>query len=911
MLKKILSLALVIIWVLSTICIEPAYSSPPAVEYLCALGIQLYRQGNYNDALSEFGAVLTLEPDNKTALKYVNAIFKPEGQPVKKGEATSLPAKTYRRPGKYDVMEEALNSYDKKPTKEEAVQNALEIAGIKVSGEAQLRLGLESGNFLWKRANWDLNEKNFRVISNTAFDRRENTFDPRIYDRFRVQLDSPDKEGFGFHSNIVADPWSYTGKSDKITVTSAFGDAAEVQLKTWGNTGYTVNEIVDTNRFGNSFALPEMKVRSNSQVDPFTIKGAFSPNDTFNFPAIKIYQEFQPIREFWMDYNQENLKVRLFPIAYENQALTFDDPLKLSNNRIWWEDSPWIRDWKSGIFNSGVTPTVDFTKGYWDKTLSFFTRDSEGQRLTSLRGLSVDFNPSENTSLVSSIATPKTLWQDYSEINNVMSATRFKHLLADKFDIGITYTARLGINTEAHKTDAKNFVGATDLSYEVAEGLTANLELARSQSNYDLTTSQFETDKTGNAYYFSLVGRYPREKIIETKYGYDGIQPEDKDRFFSKFRFFFSRMDESFDQPLSSYVETRDDEFWGRHIHFRQPFKYYYQGEGQMLSWDDIKNFRIGNGIDIGRTTTGLRVESQLWDKRVDNLLDVRNVRTPEGKFVENVVREELTWQVNDKLTSKLLGIYNKLPQTKAGTDPFIFNTSTGRYYDNVLIQDDTDPSLKTGSLGMEYAFFDWLSLNGIWEYTNDYSLGYDNFPRGIFNDGSLYSIYYENGNKYRNIGNFLYYQQFFPTPPYPYYNIIKSGLDFTLSRQWNFYLDYTRNPFEKAGQVDDNMNHVGLELVYTPTPKFSAMLKYTYSRWQDIDHLISSGKTKLTPHYNVFLEFIYRRSKYEDLTFQYGEASRNPYMGGVLDIGWDPYGGSLKTIDTAHIFRLYYRRKF
>jgi len=288
----------------------------------------------------------------------------------------------------------------------------------------------------------------------------------------------------------------------------------------------------------------------------------------------------------------------------------------------------------------------------------------------------------------------------------------------------------------------------------------------------------------------------------------------------------------------------------------------------------------------------------------------VRNVHLNEGKFAENVGRDELTWDVTDKLTAKFLGIYQHMPRTKGGKDPFIFNPLNREYYDNSYIQDGKDPSIATGSLGSEYQFFDWLALNGIWEYTNDISLAYDNFPRGILNDGNYSLLSYQNGNIYRDVRNFLTDQQHFPAPPYPYYNIFKAGLRLSPRDNLDFYLDYTRNPYEKAGQVDDNMNHVGLEMAYSPFKKLSIFLRYSYSRWQDLDRLVANDN-KLYGHHNAFAEFIYRKSQDEDFTFQYGEASRDPYMGGVLDIGWDPYGGSLRTIDTQHIFRLYYRRKF
>ena len=315
---------------------SPPISSPPTVEYLCELGIQLYRQGNYNDALSEFGAVLNLEPDNKTALKYIDAIFGPEGQPVKIAEEPHI--------SKYDAMEDALNSYGKKPSREEAVQNALEIAGIKVSGEAQLRLGLDSDNLIWKRANWDMNERNWRMLSNNGLNNRQDTYDARIYDRLRVNLDAnkdDENDGFAFHSDITVDPWSFTGKSPQTTVTGTWGDTANVRVLYIGNTQYSLNQIFMTNRFGDSFILPELKLY-NGKTSATTISGAFVDqfthlSDIFSIPQMDINFQFQPVRELWVDYNKDDrMHLRLYPIGYENQALSFDDPLKLSNNHIWW-----------------------------------------------------------------------------------------------------------------------------------------------------------------------------------------------------------------------------------------------------------------------------------------------------------------------------------------------------------------------------------------------------------------------------------------------------------------------------------------------------------------------------------------------------------------------------------------------
>jgi len=943
--KKELIPILPAIFVFVLLKMNPAFAASSAVEYMCSLGITSYELGRYDDALSEFNKVLLVDPVNQTAKKYINVIFEkqsPEMAPVKSDIAyRPVQKKVVLDPQKRVAKQRAINKAfvelekqmdlseepkeefiqeevvqeemlpeeesEEEGIAEEKEEKKLEVAGVRISGEVQARLGMTPDDVYWKRANWDLNEKNFRVLSDHALDRRENSYDPRIYDRLRVNLDAGQDEGFGFHSNITIDPWSFTGKSDKITVNSAFGDTAKIQFKYWSSTGYTINEPINSTTFGNSFQLPEQKVKNN-KISALIARGAFLPNDTFFIPETKIHRTFQPLREFWLDYKTDNLKLRVYPIAYENQALTFDDPLRLSNNHIWWEDSPWIHSWKPGLFNSG---TGDFTKGFWDNTLSFFTKDSEGRRLTALRGFSFDFSPLEGTSITTSVASPKTLWQDYSEADNFLSATRLNQSVSDNLKIGLSATTRHGYNIDdKDQLDAQNYVLGSDVRYEIMEGVMASMEVAGSRSRYDLSNSVFKSTAGGSAYYFSLMGRFPSTSIIDTMYGYNGIQPAEDEQSFTKFRFFVNRMDDSFDPSLSNYIETRDDEFWSRHLHFREPFKYYYQGEDQLLSWDDIKNYAVGNGIDVGRSTVGLRIESLLFDRRVDNLFDVRNVHATDGKFIENVAREQMTWKVNEQLTAKILGIYQRLPRTKAGIDPFVFNPLTRRYFDNAYIEDGKDPSISTGSLGLNYDFFDWLGLNGIWECTNDISLGYDNFPRGLLNSGNRSVMLTQYGDVYRELRNWLYGQEHFPRPPYPYYNILKSGLRITPMENLEVYLDYTRNSYEKAGPIDDNMNHVGLLVSYSPIPKLAMLFKYTYSRWQDIDKL-AMGIDKVFGHHNVFTELIYKISDDQDFTFQYGEGSRDPYMGGVLDIGWDPYGGDLRTVDTQHIFRMYYRRKF
>ncbi|MBL7151473.1 MAG: hypothetical protein ISS89_02660 [Candidatus Omnitrophica bacterium] len=881
--------------------------------YLCDFGIALYREGKFDEALSEFKKALLAQPDNIIAQEYMNLIFQ-------ESLGLSSPVRLAKEPAQEltrdQIMDRALSSFttqvqgfeetgrqfgDEKPK--------IKAGPVEISGEVQLRAGFTPQSAYWKRANFNLNERDWRMLSGAALDRKENTYDPRIYDRLRIDFDTGNEEGFNFHSNITVDPWSFTGRSNIVNLHGSAGDVAQFELDYWSNTGYTIDHAVNTIDNGDIINLPEIKVVNGHTASPVSITTV--AGNTFTIPEVKIYRRFQPVREFWFDYLQDDLKIRVFPVAYENQAVTFDDPLRLSNNRIWWEDSPWLHSWKPGRYNAGASP-VDFTKGYWDNSFSFSARDSEGRRLTALRGGKFEFQPGENTSLVTSIATPMNPWQDYTDVDNLLSATRAKHSLTDSIDLGLSLTTRIGFNLDdAAKFDAWNYAAATDFGYEIIDGIKTSLEVAYSQSRYDIANSEYRTRSRGFAYYASLIGRYPfEESIMHTEFGYDGIRPEKYDTFFTKFKIYAARMDESFDASLSNYAETRDDEFWSRHIHFRKPFGHYYQGEGQMLTWDDIKTYRIGNGIDIDRSTFGLRVESLLWDNMVDNLFDARNVHANNGKFLENVLRDELTIKANEKLTGKFLGIYHRLHKTYGGIDPYIFNSQTREYYTNDYIEDGKDPSVATGSLGLEYQFLDWLALNGVWEYTNDIAFGLDNFPRRLLNEKNRTDYSYEEDRKYRDMLNYLYSQQYFPRPPYPYYNVFKAGLRLTPIENLQIYLDYTRNPYEKAGPIDDNMNHVGFEVSYLPMPKLGLFFRYTYSRWQDINKLIL-GDTGLYGHHNFFAEAIFRKSEDEDISFQYGESSRNPYMGGILDVTWDPYGGSLSTIDTQHIFRLYYRRKF
>jgi hypothetical protein len=808
-----------------------------------------------------------------------------------------------------EITEESIAQ--RKPIDRYIVEKVKDKTGLKVSGKAQASFGVASPDeFIWKRANYDLNDKykSWRLTSDAGFNRRFNTYDPRIYDSLDLNLDTENKEGFNFHTDITVDPWSFVGKSDKITVTGSNGDAAEVQLYYWSNTGYTVNNTAYTKLKGDTISIPELKVKSG-EADSFTATSSRDSSVTFNVPSLKIYRQFQPLRELWLDYTNDQLKIRAFPIGYQDQAYTSDDPLGITNHRIWWQDSLWLRRYTPGNYNSLDTTTPTYTKGRWDDTFSFLTKDSAGKYLTALRGIAFNMQPQEQTSFDTTIATPKDLWQEYSNVDNIIAAARLKHYLKDNFMLGATFSSRSGFITESTQSlDSQNFVFGMDLGYEITNGMKAQGEVLSSRSFYDTKNDDYETDSRGNAYYFSFITRYPQESIMGLKYGYDEIEMKKEEDVLAKSKFYLVRMDKGFDSALSNFHNTRQDVFWSRHIHFHKSLSYYDSGlDGATTNWDELNATRIGDGIDIGRDVLGFRFEFILRDK-FSNLFDVRNVHDSRGKFVENVARDEVMVKLTDKLTAKGFGLYQKMPRTQAGIDPFIYDGNTGESFINSAVKDGDNASLKTGSLGLNYDFFEWLSVNGIYERSNDYSLAYGDFPRDIFrNDTTLWRTNYENNKLYRSLYPFLYYQNYFPQAPYSFYNVFKCGLRLLPIDNMEIYLDYARNEFEAASYNSDNMNHVGLEIGYMPTAKLGMAFKYIYSRSQDMNRITTGADDLVTAHNNFFAEFRYLPSKDNEFILQYGEGNTSNLGNMVLD----PYGGSLLTLDTQHITRLYYRRKF
>jgi len=267
------------------------FAQPMTVDFLNDIAKTYYEREDYNSAIAEFNKVLILDPENKIAKEYLASIKKLNAS------MDSMPMVSRTSDTEKDrsqAIENALRAVQPKSPGSEKQSPEDESGEHKsfVSGEILASFGATSKDFYWKRANGDLNEKNWRIRSYTALNNGMNTYDPRIFDRVKLDLDT-DNSNFNLHSNITVDPWSVTGKSNKVTLQTTGGDLVDVQLKYWSNSGYTINEIAYTLKNGLSFALPEIKVHDD-KIQSTTITNGWG--DTLRIPEMEIKYDFQPMR---------------------------------------------------------------------------------------------------------------------------------------------------------------------------------------------------------------------------------------------------------------------------------------------------------------------------------------------------------------------------------------------------------------------------------------------------------------------------------------------------------------------------------------------------------------------------------------------------------------------------------------
>ena len=459
------------IYFLLILCATVSFAAEPSRLDIINSALDSYENESINDSIAEANAAY------EALVQFNASVAKPSTHDYSTYDTSSYEYPSYQdweSPLEENV--EATYSQPDLPNGEDT----------HVSGHVRMGIGFDTDDTFLKRANYDLNELNFRTLSTNALDNRENTYDPGVYSQIKLDVDyQSDESPVSAHTNIAIDPWSFVGKSKTVTVEGAGGDRLDVEYFYWGNSDYTVNRVLHTLDNGDRLALPEFRVK-DGKVAAQNLTSSFG--NTFAVPELDIDQTFQPFRELWFDVHpSDRFHMRIFPFAYEDMALTSDDPLRLSNNKIYWEESPWLASWQPGNLNSGAG---DFTQGRWDDSLAFFTRDSDGRRLTSLRGINIHMKPLEKSDIQVTVATPKHLWQEYSSVDSLPMAARSKYRFNDKFQIGSTYAGHLGFHKDT--VDAYDLVSSADTKFILKENIKVEAQTARSYFSQDRSNARFK-----------------------------------------------------------------------------------------------------------------------------------------------------------------------------------------------------------------------------------------------------------------------------------------------------------------------------------------------------------------------------------------------------------------------------------
>jgi len=755
---------------------------------------------------------------------------------------------------------------------------------LKLSGEYRIGLGFDSeSGLIWKDANSDKQgvpaEKNWRFLWG---DEKYNTFDKKIYSRLQLDLETQFDSPWRIYTQIVIDPWTFVGvakvkaarvrsvgiNNNFVFAHSPPADYVDMELKYWAGTSRTIDEVYRSYA-GLIVNVGEMKANSGQLPEGWAVGGVpeewwpgafFRPE--FYVPSSDIEFRYRPVRQMFIEYEGDVLNLRLFPIAYDDQAYTSDDPLRLCNNHVWWEESPWLDKYSpSVVFNRNMGP---ITEGKWIRRFSFIARDSDLRRLTFLRGMSFNLTTSSRHTLQYTVAVPMSLWDEYLHMDTIEHALRDKYQITPDLTLGFLNTVKLGFHDQS--LEGENYVEGIDLEYRWKD-ITLKTEIAQSFSRFkdEKNTRKFR----GNAYYLGLK--------------------------FPKGRFYWARMDEGFYPGLSNYRYTRQDLFFSRHIHFEK-----ISPENEAI--------RIGDSIDKGRYVFGFRYNDKFFGDRMDLLFDVRNAhQTHTNKYIETISRLETTVNFTPKITMKTLCWYQDLPKTCAGFDPLMYVKTSYMLTDyfsdddslirNPDVEDAKDPSIGHFSVGFQFDITDWFTFIPIYEKTNDPG----NFPRGLLNT-SWYQDTFKNGAWYDEMVPTLYSQGFFDLPPYDYYSIVRLKGIFRPLDNLKIKLSYTKNSNKYEAGLDDTMNHIGLEVNYTLN-KWDFVFSYIYSKMIDLYQQVNNRGLHYDGHHNFFLGMRYNINDDEFLDILFGEYVAYQH----------PYGGewSLSCLDTQHLLRLVYKRKF
>ncbi len=744
---------------------------------------------------------------------------------------------------------------------------------FKMSGRYRLAAGADADDLTLNAANADLQERNSRYLFG---ERRENTYDPAVYNQFLLNLEVEPRDKLSFTGQIVADPWSWVGTTgEQIVTADTGGEVMRYNLKYFGAFDSTINEIYRTNN-ADAVAFPLIEVQDGRTVRTAVYGFTdFNPPTgvPFTIPEHDVDLEFRPFRKLWADYTEDDWHVRLFALADQSQALTTDDPLGLSNHKDYWQQSPWLYQYEpTRFFTDG-----SIQRGYYSDTLSTLARDSEGNRLVLLRGASFEADLGR-TYLVGTVAAPYTPWDDgFFNADNVPGAFRIKHRATEDLMVGSTYTFRLGL-IDKGVADAGQ-AGGVDARWRFHEHWTAAGEMALSRRDKDLGTDErLRVSTDGYAFKAALEGDFDHHEDGHTR-----------------MQLSYTQMDRGFEPLLSRYSNTRDDHFWGKHLTF-----------AELPA--DLEEFRLGDGADLNRAVARWRWRERAFADRFFNLFDVRHVRTQSsGDFKENVVREEATFKVTDRFTAKGLFRWQKLPKTTPNVEPFLsdyyftgFEDPSSLAFQNTAIPGGKDPSRFTFGAALQYVLDERWTAEGFYELTNDVP----DFPRGLLNGTFRDAPTRVEGILTDRLTNFIYSQgPFGAVPRYEYFTIVRERLIWTPDPPLKVIFHAAQNGNKYWAAIDDNVNHQGVSVAFDATERLTLFMDYTRSLLIDVPRMVSGGVTSYDDHHNVYFSLDYRLNSATALRAEYG----------VFGLGLDapqisPYSTtafSLPTLDTEHLVRV------
>ncbi|MBI3316284.1 MAG: hypothetical protein HYZ87_04850 [Candidatus Omnitrophica bacterium] len=710
-----------------------------------------------------------------------------------------------------------------------------------------------------------------------------NTFDRAIYDQLLFNIDFSPAEKVNFFTQIVNDPWSWVGTTGEQVQQSDTDRTVVMRynLKYFGANNSTIGESY-RNNIADLYNFPIMKVhggRVNSTrvegLDDFDGAPGNKHGIPFTIADQGIDYEYKPVRKLWMDTAGDGWNARVFALADETQALTTDDPLELSNHKDYWEASPWLYEYK---------PLQHFTdgsvkRGFYSDNLAFKARDSEGNRLVLLRGVSLNLNR-DKTSVAATVASPYTPWDEsYFENNNIPGAMRVKHQASERLKVGGTYTFRSGLID--HGLADFNQTAALDTEYQWKENTVLKKEVAISSREWDM--------KAGDGIHTNRQG-FAAKAVMETH-----KESPNSDRTDLEISAAF--MDRNFTPPLSRRLNTRDDRFWGLHLSFDER--------------PDVEPFKLGDGLDTNRIVLRLNWKERRLQKRLLNLLDARNVhRARNTAYLETVVRDEVTYQFNSRLTGKALVRWRGLPRTTPNVDPvltgyyFSFDNidTTNFYIRNTDIQADKNADQWTFSAGLQYWLNDQWALEGTGERTNVIP----DFPRGILNDFFRDSNERVEGILEDRMINFLYGQKALKAvAPYPFYNVVRERVIYKPSEKMRVTFHAAQNGYHFASGIDDNTNHQGVSVGYDYSNKLVFFADYTHSKQISIPTLVATdyAKEEDEDHHNVYVSADYRINANTVFRAEYGVFGLG--SNSALASPYSVTSFSLPTLDTEHLLRV------